>query len=129
MKFYPNSLNGFQLTSEHGIALTNVSRDIIQKIYNQELWFLRITRRLIMIYKYMKFHRNACILNGFLGRTRFVDGQTDIRTDRQTHGVKQYVSLPCRGGGGGGETTNVYFRANRERKSEKYIYIKKFVIR
>ena len=39
----------------------------------QELWFLRMTSRLNVLYKCMKFHRNIC--NGYqvIARTRFCD--------------------------------------------------------
>ena len=63
-----------------------VPKGIIQKLFKQGLWFLCMTRRIIVLYECMKFHRN--ILNGYqvIERTRFCDGQMDGRTDRWSNG-------------------------------------------
>ena len=53
-----------------------VPREIIQKEYVQELWFLRSARRLLLIDIYMKFLED--ILNRFqvTERAPFCDGQS-----------------------------------------------------
>ena len=48
-------------------------REITQKVYKHDLWFLHSPRRLLLIDSHAKFHRD--ILNGFQvkERTRFHD--------------------------------------------------------
>ena len=78
--------------------MENNQREITPKICKQELWFFSMTHHIIVFYKCTKFHRN--IFGGFrdIKRTRFVtDRRKDRRTDRQTHGEKQYVSRPFGG--------------------------------
>ena len=72
--------------------MDKVPREITQKVYMQELWFLRSAHPLMLIDIYMKFREDG--LNGFqvIERTEFCDRQTD-RQPRK----KQYVSLPLRG--------------------------------
>ena len=94
ISFIQIALTVFNLQSGHEIAFTYVARGIIKNIYKQELWFLCITSRLIMVYTCMKFHHNISISLQVLERTRFGDGQTDPRTDKRTRGEKQYVARP-----------------------------------
>ena len=56
MKFHLNNFNGYQLTDRKRNSIANDQREITQKISKAELWFLRTTRRLNVLYKCMKFH-------------------------------------------------------------------------
>ena len=59
MKFCLNSVNGCQVTERRRISIANDQREITPKIYKAELWFLRMTHRLIVLYNYMKFHLDS----------------------------------------------------------------------
>ena len=78
MQFHEDILTVLKLQSGHDfvteIATNKVQRDITQKIFIQELWFLRSARRPMLVNIYMKVHED--ILNGFqvTERTRFCDG-------------------------------------------------------
>ena len=70
MTFHVDILNGFQVTElqsgRHCILLSakaKVQRGITQKIYIQELLFLRSAHRLMLVNISMTFHED--ILNGF----------------------------------------------------------------
>ena len=58
MKFHLNSFNGCQLTEQTQNSIANDQREITPKISKAELWFLRMTHRLIVLYNCMKFHFN-----------------------------------------------------------------------
>ena len=73
MKFREDSLNGFRVIE--WMQFCDSPREITQKVYMQELWFLRSACRLMLIDIYIEFRENS--LNGF---------QTD------TLGERQYVS-------------------------------------
>ena len=55
MKFHLNNINGCQLTEQTQNSITNHQREITPKISKAELWFLRMTRCLNVLYKCMKF--------------------------------------------------------------------------
>ena len=55
MKFNLNSFNGCQLTERTRTSIANDQREITPKISKAELWFLCMTCRLNVLYKYMKF--------------------------------------------------------------------------
>ena len=59
MKFRLNSFNGCQVTERRRNSIANDQREITPKIYKAELWFLRMTHRLIVLYNYMKFHLDS----------------------------------------------------------------------
>ena len=67
MKFHEDTLNGFKLQSGRQFvketATYKVQMDVTQKVSTQELWFLRSTRRLMLVNICMKIHEG--ILNGF----------------------------------------------------------------
>ena len=56
MKFHLNNFNGYQLPERTRIRIANDQREITPKISQAELWFLCMTRRLNVLYKFMKFH-------------------------------------------------------------------------
>ena len=93
MKFHWNICNGYQVIERTRFCDYLCYRGIIWKIHIQELWFLCMTRRLIVLYICMKFRWNIC--NGYqvIERIRFCDGQTD----RQTQGENNMSPDPCRG--------------------------------
>ena len=62
MKFHFYSFNGCQLTERTQNSIANDQREITPKISEAELWFLRMTHRLIVLDNCMKFHLNS--LNG-----------------------------------------------------------------
>ena len=61
MKFHKDSLNGFQFIGRtrlrHNFVIDKVPREITQKVYTQELWFLHSALMLIDIC--MKFHKDS----------------------------------------------------------------------
>ena len=65
MKFYEHILNGFkviELTIFDFVTETatyKVQRDVTQKVFIQELWFLHSACRLMLINICMKFHENG----------------------------------------------------------------------
>ena len=59
MKFHLNSFNGYQLTERTRNSIAKDQREITPKISKAELWFLRMTHRLIVLYICMKFHFNS----------------------------------------------------------------------
>ena len=67
MTFDEDILNGFQVTERTALfsvlGLGKVQRGKTQKIYIQELWFLRCAHRLMLVNISMTFHED--ILNGF----------------------------------------------------------------
>ena len=68
MTFHEDILNGFQVTERvDGIIFcfrhSQSLRGIIQKIYIQQLWFLRSAHRIMLVNISMTFHED--ILNGF----------------------------------------------------------------
>ena len=78
IKFSEAILNGFQVSyrADTFFVTDKVPREIIQKVYMQELWFLRSACRLMLTDNYMKFLED--ILNRFqvTERTQFGDGQS-----------------------------------------------------
>ena len=58
MKCHLNSFNGCQLTERTQYSIANDQREITPKISKAELWFLRMTHRLIVLYNCMEFHLN-----------------------------------------------------------------------
>ena len=54
-----NGFNGPQLTERTRNSIANDQREITPKIPKAELWFLRMTHRLIVLYNGMKFHLNS----------------------------------------------------------------------
>ena len=85
MKFHDASLYGLKVIEptrwRQYFVRDKVQREIIQKIYRQELPFLHSARRLMLIDICIKFREDS--LGGFqvTERTRFM-------TDRQTDGLK-----------------------------------------
>ena len=59
MKFLLNSFNGCQVTWRRRNSIANDQREITPKIYKAELWFLRMTHCLIVLYNYIKFHLDS----------------------------------------------------------------------
>ena len=59
MKFRLNSFNGCQVTERTRNSIANYQREITPKIYKEELWFLCMKHRLIVLYNCMKFHLNS----------------------------------------------------------------------
>ena len=59
MKFQLNSFNGCQLTERTRNSIANDRREITPKISKAELWFLCMTRRVIELYNWRKFHFNS----------------------------------------------------------------------
>ena len=59
MKFHFNSFNGCQVTERTQNSIANDQREITPKISKEELWFLSMTHRLIVLYNCMKFHFNS----------------------------------------------------------------------
>ena len=59
MKFRLNNFNGCQVTERTRNSIANDLREKNPKIYKAELWFLCMTRRLIVLYNCMKFHLNS----------------------------------------------------------------------
>ena len=59
MTFRLNSFKGCQVTERRRNSIANDQREIAPKIYKAELWFLRMTHRLIVLYNYMKFHLHS----------------------------------------------------------------------
>ena len=59
MKFHLNSFNGCQLTERTRNSIANDQREITPKISKAELWFLRMTHRLIVLYNCIKAHLNS----------------------------------------------------------------------
>ena len=55
MMFHLNNFNGCRLTERTRNSIANDQREITPKISKAELWFLRMTRRLNVLYKRMKF--------------------------------------------------------------------------
>ena len=53
MKFHLNSFIGCQLTERTRNSIANDQREITPKISKEELWFLCMTRRLIVFYNCM----------------------------------------------------------------------------
>ena len=58
MKFHLNNFNGCQLTEPTRNCITIDQREITKIISKAELWFLRMTHRLIVLDNCMKFHPN-----------------------------------------------------------------------
>ena len=58
MKFHLNNFNGCKLTERTRNCIANDQREITPKLSKAELWFLCMTRRLIVLYNCMKFHLN-----------------------------------------------------------------------
>ena len=58
MKFRFYSFNGCQLIERTRNSIANDQREIIQKIFKAELWFLCMTHRLIVLNNCRKFHLN-----------------------------------------------------------------------
>ena len=58
MKFRLNSFNGCQVTKRTRNSTANDQREITPQIYTEELWFLCMTHRLIVLYNCMKFYLN-----------------------------------------------------------------------
>ena len=58
MKFHFYTFNGCQLTERTRNSIVNDQREITTKISEAELWFLCMTRRLIVLYNCLKFHLN-----------------------------------------------------------------------
>ena len=58
MKFHLNSFNGCQLTDWTRNSIANDQREISPKLSEDELWFLCMTHRLIVLHNFMKFHLN-----------------------------------------------------------------------
>ena len=54
MKFHLNNFNGCQLTERTRNSIANDQREITPKISKAGLWFLCMTRRLNVLYIYMK---------------------------------------------------------------------------
>ena len=59
MNFHLNSFNGCQLTDLTQNCIANDQREISPKISKAELWFLRMTHGLIVLYNCMNFHLNS----------------------------------------------------------------------
>ena len=78
MKFGLNSFNGCQVTEQTRNSIANDQREITQKIYKAELWFLCMTHRHIVLYNCMKFH-----LNGFNGCQLTERTQNSIANDQR----------------------------------------------
>ena len=55
MKFHLNNFNGSHLTERTRNSIANDQREITPKISKAELWFLRMTRRLNVLYNCIKF--------------------------------------------------------------------------
>ena len=55
MKFHLNNFNAYQPTERTRNSITNDQRKLTPKISKAELWFLRMTLRLNVLYKCMKF--------------------------------------------------------------------------
>ena len=58
MNFHLNNFNGCQLTERTRKCIANDKREITPKISKAVLWFLCMTRRLLVLYNCMKFHLN-----------------------------------------------------------------------
>ena len=63
MKVHLNSFNSCQLTERTRNSIANDQRIITPKISKAELWFLCMTRRIIVLYNCKKFHLNS--FNGY----------------------------------------------------------------
>ena len=50
-----NTSNGYQVIEQTRNSIANDQREITPKISKAELWFLCMTRRLNVLYKFMKF--------------------------------------------------------------------------
>ena len=59
MKFHLNSSNGCQLTERTRNSIANDQREITPKLSEEELWFLCMAHRLIVLYHCMKYHLNS----------------------------------------------------------------------
>ena len=59
MKFHFNSFNGCQVTERTRNSIANDQREITPKITKAVLWFLCMSRCLIVRYKCMKFQQNS----------------------------------------------------------------------
>ena len=59
MKFHLNSFNGCQLTEWTRTSIANDQSEKTPKLSEEELWFLCMTHRLIVLYNCMKFHLNS----------------------------------------------------------------------
>ena len=70
MKFRLNSFNGCQVTERTRNSITNDQREITQKLYKAEVWFLCMTHRLIVLYNCMTFHLNSFNVCQVTERTR-----------------------------------------------------------
>ena len=80
MKFHLNNFDGCQLTERARNCIADDQREITPNISKEELWFLCMTHRLIVLYNCMKFH-----LNNFKGcqltertRNRIANDQREI---------------------------------------------------
>ena len=56
IKFLEDILNRFQVTESTQFCDGQVPSEITQKVFKQELWFLRSACRLMLIDIYMKFY-------------------------------------------------------------------------
>ena len=88
-----NSFNGCQLTEQTPKSIANDHRVITPKISKAELWFLCMTRRLIVLYNCMKFHLisfNGCQLTQ---RTRnsIANDQREICQKYPKHNYGSYA--------------------------------------
>ena len=78
MKFHLNSFNGCQLIEWTRNSIANDQREITPKLSKAELWFLRMTHRLIVLYICMMFH-----LNNFNGCQLTQRTQNSIANDQR----------------------------------------------
>ena len=83
MKFCLNtcSFNGCQVTERTRNSIANHQREITQKFYQAELWFLCMTHRLIVLYNCMKFHLNS--FNGCQPTERTWNSNYSIANDQR----------------------------------------------
>ena len=69
MKLHEDSLTVFKVKSRHDFGMDKVIREITQKVYMQELWFLCSACPLMMIDIYMKFREDSLICFQGIERT------------------------------------------------------------
>ena len=85
IKFREDILNGFQVIERtHFFMMDKVPREIIQKVWTQELWFLCSACHLMLTDIYMKF------LEGIFNRFQVIEGH-DFVTDKVPREITQTV--------------------------------------
>ena len=70
MKFRRNTYNSYQVIERTRDSIANYQREMTPNISTAELWFLRMTSCLNVLYKCMKFRRNISKGYQVIERTR-----------------------------------------------------------